>query len=84
LKRLLNAEEVAEALGVRPGWVYQEVRAGRIPHIRLGRYCRFNADSIEAWAAERERGPVPQSPTTVTPRPQPKAAVLPNKGGEPR
>jgi hypothetical protein len=42
--------------------VYAEVRAGRIPHIRLGRYARFDPDSIAAWAAERERGPVPAMP----------------------
>lgn len=66
MKRLLNAGEVAEALGVKPGWVYAEARAGRIPHIRLGRYRRFNPDSVEAWAAEREQGPAPQPSTAST------------------
>jgi excisionase family DNA binding protein len=35
--RLLEAEEVARYLGMRTDWVYREVRAGRLPHIRLGR-----------------------------------------------
>jgi excisionase family DNA binding protein len=60
MKRLLNADEVAEVLGVKRSWVYAEARASRIPHVRLGRYTRFDPDSVEAWAAERERGPMPR------------------------
>jgi excisionase family DNA binding protein len=54
----MNAHEVASYLGVKPSWVYAEARAGRIPHVRLGRYTRFQPESIEGWAAERERGPL--------------------------
>jgi excisionase family DNA binding protein len=53
--RLLEAEEVARYLGMRTDWVYREVRAGRLPHIRLGRAVRFRRESIEAWLASRER-----------------------------
>lgn len=34
---------------MRTDWVYREVRAGRLPHIRLGRAVRFRRESIEAW-----------------------------------
>jgi excisionase family DNA binding protein len=54
--RLLEAEEVAQYLGMRTDWVYREVRAGRLPHIRLGRAVRFRRESIEAWLESRERG----------------------------
>jgi excisionase family DNA binding protein len=54
--RLLEAEDVAEYLGMRTDWVYREVRAGRLPHIRLGRAVRFRRESIEAWLESRERG----------------------------
>jgi excisionase family DNA binding protein len=54
--RLLEAEDVADYLGVRTDWVYREVRAGRLPHIRLGRAVRFRRESIEAWIDSRERG----------------------------
>lgn len=53
--RLLEAEDVAEYLGMRTDWVYREVRAGRLPHIRLGRAVRFRRESIEAWLDSRER-----------------------------
>lgn len=55
--RLLKADDVGQMLGVKPSWVYAQARAKRIPHVRLGRYTRFNQASIAAWAAEREEGP---------------------------
>jgi excisionase family DNA binding protein len=54
--RLLEAEDVADYLGMRTDWVYREVRAGRLPHIRLGRAVRFRRQSIEAWLESTERG----------------------------
>ena len=53
---LLTAEQVAAMLGVSKDWIYAEVRAGRIPHVRLGRNVRFRATSIEEWIADLERG----------------------------
>jgi excisionase family DNA binding protein len=57
LSPLLTASEVAELLSIPTSWVYAEARAGRIPHITIGRYRRFSLDSIEEWAKSRERGP---------------------------
>jgi excisionase family DNA binding protein len=54
---LLEAEDVARYIGMTADWVYREVRAGRMPHIRLGRYVRFRRESIDAWLVARERGP---------------------------
>lgn len=56
--KLLTADEVAVVLGVPKTWVYAETRAGRIPHVRLGRYRRYRREAIDAWIAERERGPL--------------------------
>jgi len=55
--RLLEADDVARYIGMTADWVYREVRAGRMPHIRLGRYVRFRRESIDAWLVARERGP---------------------------
>lgn len=55
--RLLEADDVARYIGMTTDWVYREVRAGRIPHIRLGRYVRFRRESIDDWLVARERGP---------------------------
>ena len=54
--RLLEADDVARYIGMTADWVYREVRAGRMPHIRLGRYVRFRRESIDAWLVARERG----------------------------
>jgi excisionase family DNA binding protein len=52
---LMTAGEIAARLGVKPGWIYRQSRAGRIPTVKLGRYYRYRLDAIEAWLAERER-----------------------------
>jgi excisionase family DNA binding protein len=63
MERLLTAEEVAERLSMRTDLVWAQARAGRIPHVRLGRYRRFHASAIEAWLRELEAGGVPAPPT---------------------
>ena len=55
---LLHAEDVARILGVPRTWVYAETRAGRIPHVTVGRYRRYRLEAVEEWIAEHERGPV--------------------------
>ena len=43
---LLDARQAAVILNVPPSWIAAEARAGRIPHVRLGRYVRFNRDEL--------------------------------------
>lgn len=57
---LLDAAGAAALLGVPTGWVRQEARAERLPHVRLGRYVRFERDALLAWRRERARGPRPR------------------------
>jgi excisionase family DNA binding protein len=59
---LLTAKDLATKLGVTTGWIYAAVRAGAIPYVRLGRYVRFRAESIDWWLSEIERGNIPQNP----------------------
>ncbi len=59
---LLTAEDVAEMIGMGSDWIYAQVRAGRIPHVKLGRYVRFRAESIEEWICELERGTMAANP----------------------
>ena len=55
--RLLDAEQAGELLNVPPSWVLAEARRDRIPHVRLGRYVRFDPDELERWWQARLRGP---------------------------
>ena len=56
-ERLLTAKEVAEVLAVPESWVREATRAGRLPHLCLGRYRRYEQGAIEAWLAEQRAGP---------------------------
>ena len=51
---LLTAQDVAERLGVTKHWVWEQARADRIPHLRLGRHLRFREEAIEAGWIELE------------------------------
>lgn len=55
---LLDASEVAKLLGMSADWIYSETRAGRIPHVKLGRYRRYRRESIEKWLVELESSSV--------------------------
>ena len=54
--RLLTADELAERLGMKTEWVWAQARAGRIPHVRLGRYRRFRESAVEDWLRDLETG----------------------------
>ncbi|MGH2833125.1 MAG: helix-turn-helix transcriptional regulator [Solirubrobacteraceae bacterium] len=54
---LLFATDVASRVHMTPAWIYAQTRAGRIPHVKLGRYVRYRREAIDAWLAEIERGP---------------------------
>ncbi|MFZ1926911.1 MAG: helix-turn-helix domain-containing protein [Solirubrobacteraceae bacterium] len=54
---LLDARQAAAILNVPASWIAAEARAGRIPHVRLGRYVRFNAEELMRWCAGRSVGP---------------------------
>jgi excisionase family DNA binding protein len=50
---LLNATQAASLLAVRPSWIYEAVRAGQLPCVRIGRHIRFTRSMLEAWLAEQ-------------------------------
>ena len=45
---LLDAAQLASALGLPQTWVEQAAREGRIPAIRAGRWRRFDRRAVEA------------------------------------
>ena len=67
MDRLLTAEEVADGLGVTPQRVWAQARAGRIPHVRLGRYRRFRESAVEKWICDLERESMTARRTRVAP-----------------
>ena len=51
MRRLLTAAEVAEILAVTPARVYELVRRGMLPHVRVGRQVRIDPAALDAWIA---------------------------------
>lgn len=43
---LWDARELAQRLGIHRTRLYQLVRTGRIPHLRVGRVVRFDPEAI--------------------------------------
>lgn len=50
---LLRPEQAAALLAVKPSWVYDAVRTGRLPCLRVGRHIRFTQAMLENWLAEQ-------------------------------
>jgi excisionase family DNA binding protein len=65
---LLTAKQVSELLQVPERWVYQAARDGRMPHVRLGRYVRFESEQIDDWVASLRSGDGRHQPRKVVPR----------------
>jgi excisionase family DNA binding protein len=53
---LLTPKDAAALLTVRPSWVYEAVRGGKLPHIKLGKHIRFLRGDLEQWLLEHRQG----------------------------
>lgn len=56
-EKLLSVSEVAQLLGVPASWVYGHTRSRgllRIPHIKLGKYVRFDPNKVRDWVSKLE------------------------------
>lgn len=53
MKEVLNVQEACTYLQVGKPILYRYVRAGEIPHFRLGRVLRFHRESLEKWVEEK-------------------------------
>ena len=58
---LLTVEDVAKLLKVSRSWVYEHTRsrglprAERLPHIKLGKYIRFDVRAVRAFLEKKCR-----------------------------
>lgn len=61
LQELLTVDEVAALLKVSRSWVYEHTRARRmppgerLPHLKVGKYVRFDARAVRAFLEKRCR-----------------------------
>jgi predicted DNA-binding transcriptional regulator AlpA len=61
MNEVLTPAQVAERLQVKPSWVYEQTRERNavrnrdpFPHIKLGRYLRFDWQDVSDWLERRK------------------------------
>jgi hypothetical protein len=47
-QKLLTAEQMAEATGTPASWFLSQARIDAIPHVKLGKYVRFDLAAVTA------------------------------------
>jgi excisionase family DNA binding protein len=52
----VDLETASAFLGVKPPWMYEAVRLGRVPSYKVGKFRRFRVSELEAWMASRHEG----------------------------
>ena len=46
---LIGVEEMAKKLDVPVSWLYARTRTNEIPHLKVGKYVRFNESEVWEW-----------------------------------
>jgi excisionase family DNA binding protein len=52
---LLSLKEVRQELGMSKGWVYQRIRSGQIPHVKLGHNIKVRREDLQAYLQAQRR-----------------------------
>jgi len=56
MEKLLNPQQLAEALGVKPGTVYSWISRGiPLPYVKISGTIRFREKAVQEWLLEKER-----------------------------
>lgn len=63
-RTLINASVAGDRLGVSTHRVYELVRSGELPSVRLGRTIRIDPAALETFIAEGGTGYAPDTATT--------------------
>ncbi|PGA71742.1 helix-turn-helix domain-containing protein [Bacillus pseudomycoides] len=53
-RRTITAVEAAEYLGVSKDLIYNMVKVGQLPFIRIGRRILFRVETLECWMQNQE------------------------------
>ena len=54
---LISVDELSACLNVPRSWVYSRTRIkgpDQIPHIRVGKYVRFDLDAVMEWLKDQK------------------------------
>jgi excisionase family DNA binding protein len=64
---LIGPPDAARFLGVPRSWVYGACDNGTLPHLRVGRYIKFDPDELRTWLDGQRRGGTPKTAEAVKP-----------------
>ncbi len=69
MEEILTPAQVAERLQVKPSWVYEQTReraevrnSDTLPHMKMGRYLRFDWKDVIDWLERRKSVVKPRIP----------------------
>jgi excisionase family DNA binding protein len=51
----LTVQEAADLLRVPVSWLYERTRTNSVPHVKLGKYLRFDREELTAWVDKLRR-----------------------------
>ena len=51
----LTIDEAAALIRVPKSWLYERTRTNTVPHVKLGKYLRFDQEEFLAWAHQFRR-----------------------------
>lgn len=50
---LLDADQAAALLNVKPSWVREATRSRHLPYLKVGKHVRYTRPMLEAWVAKQ-------------------------------
>ena len=53
-QNLIGIKEMASKLDVPVSWLYSRTRTNEIPHLKLGKYVRFDVDQVMEWIQKKQ------------------------------
>jgi excisionase family DNA binding protein len=54
-ERWLTIDEAAALIRVPKSWLYERTRTNTVPHVKLGKYLRFDQEEFLTWARRFRR-----------------------------
>lgn len=64
---LVTVDWVTARLHVPASWIYAKCTAGQFPHVRIGRYLRFEPAAVDAFVSDQRVDPSPSRPRSPRP-----------------
>lgn len=49
MNELLTIDEMSARLKTKKTWIYRKVMEGAIPHLKMGKYLRFEPEKVFQW-----------------------------------